>query len=119
MQTPEGLSDVSMRVWEEVVSSHERMSLARLKLLEEGLFALDRAQRARDIIQKEGLLVEGEKSKIPHAHPCLRVEKEAKAQFLKVWKLLGLRWNQLIDKRKKGPGELPTIEEILGELEGN
>jgi len=59
-------------------------------LLLQGLRAFDQAEEAAAIIQREGLAVTSEQSGLTRAHTLLRVQREAAAEMLKVFKLLEL-----------------------------
>jgi len=62
---------------------------ARLTLFQLGLEQLDRADQARELIAKDGLVIEG-KGAISHVHPATRVEKEAVAAVTKIFAILGV-----------------------------
>jgi len=83
---PAGLSARSRSLWEKYAPAGE--SAGRLALLEEALRALDQADCARAIVDRDGLILSG--GKIPHLHPAVRVEHQARAQFVKMWDHLGL-----------------------------
>lgn len=59
-------------------------------LLMQALQAYDAATQAAEIIHKEGLSVTSERSGLTRAHPLLKVQREATAEMLKIFKLLGL-----------------------------
>jgi hypothetical protein len=72
-------------------------SPGRLALLTTGLEARDRAAEARAAIAKDGLTSITDRTKAVHAHPLLKVEKDAQALFARCWTSLKLDWNSRID----------------------
>jgi hypothetical protein len=61
-------------------------------LVEQALRALDRADEAAAIVTAEGMVVGGT-GKMAHCHPLLRIEKESRSLFSKLWGLLNLHWD--------------------------
>jgi P27 family predicted phage terminase small subunit len=63
------------------------------------LESFDRCNEAREILANEGLTYITPHSGVPHQHPALMIEKEAKAQCMKLFKQLGLdselRWAEM------------------------
>ncbi len=84
----EHLSENARGLWNELRTDHE--SPGRLALLLTGLEALDRADQAKAIIDREGLTIVTESTGMSRAHPLLKVEKDARQQFIKVMLSLGL-----------------------------
>lgn len=68
-------------------------SIQRKALLLTGLESLDRAEEARLIISEEGMLLPAGEKGIAHAHPLLKVEKDSRALFAKLWNQLGLNFD--------------------------
>jgi phage terminase small subunit len=95
---PEHLSERSKALWQALAPDHAR-SLQRRTLFQVGLEALDRADEARVIIETEGLVSTTATTGVPHINPLVRIEREARAQFVKIWGLLHLEWDQQIDGR--------------------
>ncbi len=93
-EPPEGLSESSSALWRELVPNHAK-SPGRLALLETALMALDRAREVREILHRDGLLVDG--GKLKHVHPLVRVERDALAAFSRCWGLLGLAFDHKLD----------------------
>lgn len=94
---PEALSEASQQLWRDLAPQHGR-SPERRQLLIQGLRALDRAEACRAAIAREGMTLEGA-GKIAHANPLLKVEKDARAQFTNIWKVLRLNFNGAVDGR--------------------
>ena len=49
------------------------------------------------MIAREGMMTKTVRSGVTHVHPAVKVEREARAQFAKIWIELGLRWDARID----------------------
>ena len=98
LPVPEGLSERSQKLWQEATARRCR-SACRLELLTQALRALDRAEAARRIIGREGMTTRTVTTNAVHAHPALKVEQQARGQFLRSWKALGLSWDPLVDGR--------------------
>ena len=79
--------------------AEKRVSPTRLALVQVALEALDRADLAREAIDREGMLTGGSENKMIHVNPLLRVEKDARGQFASIWHGLGLDWIHTIDGR--------------------
>ena len=92
--TPAGLSDRTAELWRSVVPRRAR-SPERLALLEVALRALDRADQAAEILGREGLTTTTGKTGVVHAHPLIKVEREARALFISAWNALKLTWADL------------------------
>jgi len=86
---PEHLSDRSRDLWQ-TLGPVQASSVERRTLLQTALEALDRADEARRMIQADGLTVTTPGSGALHVHPCLRIERESRMLFAKIWALLGL-----------------------------
>jgi len=97
-QPPHYLGPRATRLWRKLVPERAR-SQERLALLEIALSALDRADQAREIVAREGLVVTSERSGLSRPHPAIRIENVARAEFLKVWWILGFESNHVEDDR--------------------
>ena len=76
---------------------------AGLALLDSGLRALDLEAECLDILQRDGLLVKGDRGNTK-AHPLCNVSRDARSQFFTAMKMLGLLD---VVGETKGPGR-PT-----------
>jgi phage terminase small subunit len=101
---PEHLSPRSQSLWCDVVPSRCR-SPERLALLVVALESLDRAEEAKAAVAVDGMTKVTPRSGAIHVHPLLRVERESRQMFSKIWGQLSLHWNQQIDGRYR-PGEM-------------
>lgn len=66
-------------------------------LLQVALEALDRADQARAIVDREGLTTTTETTGAVHVHPALKIEKDARADFMRAWDKLFLHWDPEVD----------------------
>jgi phage terminase small subunit len=89
---PEHLSDRSKALWAELVPKRSR-SAGRLVLLQSALEALDRADQARLELAAATLTTTTETTKAVHVHPLVKVEREARQQFARIWSDLGLSFD--------------------------
>ncbi len=96
---PPHLSDRAAALWSAVVPARAR-SPERLALLCVALEAFDRADAAREAIAVEGMTTETKRSGVTHLHPLLRVEKESRALFAKIWSQMNLQFNPSLDSRR-------------------
>ena len=88
---PGHLSTRAKELWQQYAGPVLR-SPGQLALFETGLAALDRADKAREIITQEGMTLTTDKAKIAHQHPAFLILKESENTLLKVWKALNLNW---------------------------
>lgn len=93
---PSHLSQLSKELWKVHVGDRVR-SPGRITAFQIGLEALDRANVAREILDEQGLTTTTKRSGVVHVHPMVKVEKESRQLFFKVWSNLGLTWDQEID----------------------
>ena len=92
LEPPAGLSEKSCRIWKELVPARG-VSPGRLILLAVALRALDRADQAAEIVEREGMVTVTKTTGLSHAHPALKVERDARQQFLQAWSKLSLAWD--------------------------
>ena len=96
---PKHLSKESKSMWKKIVSTYEIEDEAGLKILRSACEAFDRAQSARERINKDGLIFFDKFDK-PKPHVLLPVERDSRAAFLAGLKHLNLDLEPLRD----GPG---------------
>lgn len=89
IQAPNHLSPRAKTLWGELVPRRAR-SPERLALLQTALEALDRADQAKEQLDREGLTWTTKSSGAVHVHPLLKVEKDARGAFAQIWNRLGL-----------------------------
>ena len=86
---PRELSVESRRLWTRILKDWEISDSAHLEILKIGLLALDRAERCRKRIDRDGEVGKDRFGK-PKAHCLLNPERDARAAFLNAIKQLGL-----------------------------
>lgn len=83
MQPPKHLRDESRRTWRRIAAEYELTPDAGL-LLKCALENYDRAQQARELVSREGLVLDGKR------HPATDIEKQAYGLFQRFMRQLGL-----------------------------
>jgi phage terminase small subunit len=63
---------------------------AQVAAFVEGLRAMDRANEARVILKKDGLLGKSKRSGLSRRHPAVDILENAEAHFRKIWRRLEL-----------------------------
>jgi len=90
-EPPEHFSDRAKALWIELVR-HRCDSVERQVLLRYALEDLDRADRLREQITRDGETVVSKRSGLARLNPALKVEAEARRRFFSAWKALALTW---------------------------
>ena len=93
---PAHLSERSKHLWLDLVPRQAEKA-ERLTLLRVALELLDRADGAGETVAREGLTTTTKRSGAVHVHPLVRVEREARQQFVKVWLALGFQHDESED----------------------
>ena len=106
---PKHLSEKAQRYWTAVVPRRAE-SVERRAMIQVALEALDRADEAAQIIAAEGMTVKTAASGAIHVNPAVRIEREARQQFHRIWTSLQLHFDEkawhggsLDDERDKRP----------------
>ena len=86
---PEHLSPRARQLWAELVPSRADTA-ERQVLLCTALEDLDRIDEMRELLKREGVLIVSARSRLPHTHPALKLEAEARRRFLAAWRALNL-----------------------------
>jgi hypothetical protein len=87
---PPHLSAGSAGLWDRLVADYNLTGDdAALAVLQSALEAKDRADKARAILDKEGLTTAGDRGG-QKAHPCCAIERDARAAFLAAMRFLKL-----------------------------
>ena len=92
-EPPEYLSESSKELWRDVIASKNAETPQRRALLAVALTAKDRAEEARQLIARDGLISQTKKSGVMHTHPAQKIERESQTVFVRTMVALGLRWN--------------------------
>lgn len=96
------LSAEGKRIFRALASEYQIEDVAGLRILRVAVEAFDRAQKARQVIDRDGLVVH-DKYGQPKPHPLLVAERDSRAAFLAGLKALNLTVEPLRD----GPGRPP------------
>ena len=104
--TPHHLSQKSRQLWSEIVPRRAK-SPERLALVQTALEALDRADEAGEVVRKEGLTTKTKTTGAVHIHPLLKIEKESRQFFARVWNQLGFSWDWRLDGGQLGDQAWP------------
>ena len=88
-------------------------SPGRLALVQAGLESMDRADLARVAIEKEGMVSKTETTGALHVHPLVKVEREARGQFILAWKTLNLECDNSVDPRYGSEGRAAAAMRAL------
>lgn len=86
---PKHLSAEAKKIWQKLSDEYDISDAAGFNILRTSLEAFDRAQAAREKIDKEGLTVK-DKFKQLKPHPLLPIERDSRAAFLAGLKALNL-----------------------------
>jgi phage terminase small subunit len=101
-EPPEHLSERSKELWRNACPQAIR-SEKRLVVLRAALEALDRADAARLAIAEQGMISITERSGMAHVNPLVKVEREARLDFAKLWKQTGLEtWETPVPRELEG-----------------
>lgn len=92
IQPPSHLSEKSKSLWTEIVPKRAS-GASRLALITIALESLDRADEARELISEQGLTSETKRTGAIHVNPLLKIERESKNLFVKIFNDLGLRFD--------------------------
>ncbi len=96
-EPPDYLSHESKDLWREVVPRHDR-GPGWLVILTQALITWDRCEEARKELEVQGLTTVTEATGAVHLNPLVKVERECRQQFIRLWSELGLSWDIEIDR---------------------
>jgi P27 family predicted phage terminase small subunit len=85
---PNQLSPESKVIWRQICRDFALENHA-LIILVQALEALDRLRQAQEIIDNDGPVIK-DRFGVPKQHPATLLERDARNQFLRAWKQLGL-----------------------------
>lgn len=92
---PQGVSERSADLWAKL--GPRCQSIGRRVLLEQFLRALDRADEARAMIVRHGLMSITKKTGVVRMNPAARIEKESRALAVLIAKSLHIDWDSEVD----------------------
>jgi len=87
-RAPRHLKDAARALWTDVTATFV-LEPHHLAVLVKGLEAFDRAEAAREAIERDGILTTSRLGEVK-AHPAVAIERDARAQFFVAIKALGL-----------------------------
>jgi hypothetical protein len=93
-RAPSHLEPKYRRIWNQILSGLE-FSVSELQTLETGLDCLRRRDQARQILEREGLVMVS-KSGTQHKHPAIEIEKIANAGWIAAFRALSLREDEIL-----------------------
>lgn len=88
-RAPIHLSKEAKGIWKDILSEYSIDDAAGLRILRVSLESFDRAQAARETIDKEGMTVTDKFLQVK-PHPLLPIERDSRAAFLAGLKALNL-----------------------------
>jgi len=90
MKAPRSLKETGKQLWKSITADYSFDDAASLELLERACQAADRAEQARESIEKNGGPIAKDRFGIDQRHPAVNVERDAVATMIAAFKLLGL-----------------------------
>ena len=87
-KAPAHLAEATRKWWRQVHKDY-RMEEWESRLLTLAAEAWDRTQQAREILARDGLVIEGREGGL-RAHPCVAIERDARLTFARIIKDLNL-----------------------------
>ena len=100
---PPHLSPEAKSIWAKLCEEFTLTDAGALELLRAGLESFDRAQAARILIEKHGLVIM-DRFGVVKANPLLSCERDSRAAYVHALKVLGM---DIIDSPATGPGRPP------------
>jgi len=100
---PAHLTREAKKIWSELLTEYDITDAAGLRILRVSLEAFDRAQAAREQIDRDGMTVQDKFQQVK-PHPLLPIERDSRAAFLAGLKALNLDWEPLHSSPGRPPG---------------
>ena len=100
------MSSKSKKIWRDL-SDEFNLENHHLVLLEQALKSLDRAEMARAVVERDGMLL-STPTGYQKPHPALKVEHDATNRFINCWGKIGLD----LEVPQAGPGRPAESKEI-------
>ncbi len=85
---PEHLSDTARTWWERCVTEFDLETGGELAVLSEAASSLDRIAECRELLARDGLVIEGSRGLV--AHPATRLEQQHRGLVLQACRQLGI-----------------------------
>lgn len=102
-KAPSTLSAPARDLWRSLVAEYGIADAAGLSLLQAAMQSWDRAAQARELIARDGPLVQSGSG--PRAHPAIAMERDALRAFLTAMRQL----NFDVEPLRDGPGRPPGV----------
>ena len=102
-KAPGHLGTEAKKIWRDILFEYQIDDAAGLRILRVSLEAFDRAQAAREAIDREGMTIV-DKSGQTKSHPLLPIERDNRAAFLAGLKALNLDLEPLRDRAGRPAG---------------
>src|SRR4051794_32695066 len=96
---PSHLGREEAALFNQIARSYGLRDEVSLRILEEGMASLQRARKAREVIDKDGMTFRDSKGQ-PRNHPLLFVERDARAAALSAFRQLNLELPRSTNKRQ-------------------
>jgi hypothetical protein len=96
---PKHLDAQEAELYSQIVRAYGLRDEVSLRILEEGMASLQRARRAREAIDKDGMTMRDVKNQLK-PHPLCAVERDARAAGLAAFRQLNLELPRSLDKRR-------------------
>jgi P27 family predicted phage terminase small subunit len=100
-RAPGHLTKEGKRIFKAICSEYQIEDIAGLRILRIALESFDRAQAAREAIDREGMTIQDKFGQIK-PHPLLPTERDSKAAFLSGLRALNLDLEPLRDRGRPG-----------------
>ncbi|HCC58651.1 MAG TPA: hypothetical protein DEQ47_15605 [Solibacterales bacterium] len=91
-QPPAHLTAAGKKLWKKIEAEIELDEPAYL-LLQTLVESHDRMHQAREILARDGILVE-DRFGVQRAHPCIQIERDSAAALMRAYRYLGLDLQQ-------------------------
>ena len=88
-RAPVHLSREARKIWKDLIAEYSIQDVADLRILRVALESFDRAQGAREAIDRDGMTITDKFLQIK-PHPLLPIERDSRAAFLAGLKALNL-----------------------------
>jgi len=104
IRCPKHLSAEAKQIWKEILKEYDIQDSAGLRILRVSLESFDRAQAAREEIDRDGMTTLDKFNQLK-PHPLLPIERDSRAAFLAGLRALNLDLEPLRDGRGRPGGK--------------
>jgi len=117
-ESPGHLTPRAAALWRGLGPNHAS-TVGRRALLQAALEAMDRAEGARQAIAVDGMVTKTGASGAIHLNPLVKAERDARQQFVAIWRALRLDCGPAYSEPAKDPEPDTPLDEYLRELAAN